>query len=78
MQRASVTHIQGYRGYSSQFKPCKINNLTTQHTYSKKAPRVATVHDMIKELGRVLPHPSAVFYTNASLDSPWLAWHYPF
>jgi hypothetical protein len=38
-----------------------------------KAPRVATVHDAIKESGRVLPHPSAVFRSNALADNPWVA-----
>jgi hypothetical protein len=34
---------------------------------------VATVHDVIKESGRVLPHPSAVFYAYASTETPWVA-----
>jgi hypothetical protein len=31
------------------------------------------VHDAVKESGRVLPHPSAVFYAYASTDTPWVA-----
>jgi hypothetical protein len=34
---------------------------------------VATVHDVVKESGLVLPHPSAVFHTYASADTPWAA-----
>jgi hypothetical protein len=33
---------------------------------------VATVHDVIKESGQVLPHPSAVFHVYASTDTPWV------
>jgi hypothetical protein len=36
-------------------QPCKGNNLTTQQVCAMKAPRVARVHNVIKELGRVLP-----------------------
>jgi hypothetical protein len=32
---------------------------------------VVTVHDVVKESGRVLPHPSAVFHAYASADTPW-------
>jgi hypothetical protein len=48
-------------------------NLTTWHTPARRAPRVAIVHDVIKELGRVLTHPSAVFHTFASTDTSWVA-----
>jgi hypothetical protein len=34
---------------------------------------VATIHDTVKESGRVLPHPSAVFHAYASTDTPWVA-----
>jgi hypothetical protein len=34
---------------------------------------VATVHDAVKESGRVLPHHSAVFHAYASVDTPWVA-----
>jgi hypothetical protein len=34
---------------------------------------VATVHDTVKESGRVLPRPSAVFHAYASVDTPWVA-----
>jgi hypothetical protein len=44
----------------------------TTHT-ARRAPRVATVHDVTKKPGRVLPHPSAVFHAYASADTPWVA-----
>jgi hypothetical protein len=34
---------------------------------------VATVHDAVKESGRVLPRHSVVFHTYASADTPWVA-----
>jgi hypothetical protein len=34
---------------------------------------VATIHDVTKKPGRVLPRPSAVFHTYASADTPWVA-----
>jgi hypothetical protein len=66
-----VTEIQ----INSQ--PCKGINLTTRHTLARRAPRVATIHDAIKESGRVLPRPSAIFHAYASVDTPWVARHYP-
>jgi hypothetical protein len=42
-----------------------------------KTPRAATVYDMIKESGQVLPRPSVVFHVNASVDTPWVARYYP-
>jgi hypothetical protein len=56
---------------------CKGINLTTRHTQARRAPRVATVHNAVKETGRVLPHHSAVFHVYASADTPWVARHYP-
>jgi hypothetical protein len=66
-----VTEIQ----INSQ--PYKGINLTTRHTQAKRAPWVATVHDAVKDLGRVLPHPSVVFHTYALADTPWVVRHYP-
>jgi hypothetical protein len=34
---------------------------------------VATIHDAVKESGRVLPRTSAVFHMYASVDTPWVA-----
>jgi hypothetical protein len=58
-------------------QPCKVINLTTGHTQARRTPRAATVHDIVKESGWVLPHPSAVFHAYASTDTPWVARHYP-
>jgi hypothetical protein len=44
-------------------QPCQGINLTTQRTWATEATQVATVHDVVKGLGRVLPRPSAVFHT---------------
>jgi hypothetical protein len=54
-------------------QPCKGINLTTWHTQAQRVPRVATIHDVTKKSGRVLPHPSAVFHAYASADIPWVA-----
>jgi hypothetical protein len=58
-------------------QPCKGIDLTTQHTHARRAPRVATVHATVKESGRVLPHPSAVFHVYALTGTLWVARHYP-
>jgi hypothetical protein len=57
-------------------QPYKGINLTTWHTQARSAPLVAIVHDAVKESGRVLPRPSAVFHVYASADTPWVAWRY--
>jgi hypothetical protein len=54
-------------------QPCKGINLTIRHTQPRKAPRVATIHDVTKKLDRVLPHPSVIFHVYASIDIPWVA-----
>jgi hypothetical protein len=41
---------------------------------ARRAPWVATIHDVIKKSGRVLPHSSAVFHAYASTDVTWVAW----
>jgi hypothetical protein len=55
-------------------QPCKGINLTTRHTQAWRAPRVATIHNVTKTLGRVLPHPSVVLHVYTSVDTPWVAW----
>jgi hypothetical protein len=62
-----VTEIQ----INSQ--PCKGNNMTTQHTRATKANEWLLFTMTIKESGRVLPHPSAIFHAKASRGSPWVA-----
>jgi hypothetical protein len=54
-------------------QPCMGINLTTWHMQAQRAPRVATIHDVTKKPGRVLPRPSAVFHAYASADIPWVA-----
>jgi hypothetical protein len=54
-------------------QPYKGINLTIRHTQTRRTPRVAIIHDVAKKLGRVLPHPSAVFHAYASADTPWVA-----
>jgi hypothetical protein len=57
-------------------QPCKGIKPTTRHTQDRRAPRVATVHYVVKESGRVLPCPSVIFHAYASADTPWVARHY--
>jgi hypothetical protein len=73
LQWASVTQIRGYHRDSSQFKPCKYNNLTTRHTWARRAPRVATVHNTIKGTTRAHLTLVHVFHVYASVDTPWVA-----
>jgi hypothetical protein len=54
-------------------QPCNGINLTTEHMWATEATRMATVHDAVKESGRVLPRPSAIFHVYASVDTSWLA-----
>jgi hypothetical protein len=53
-------------------QPFKGINLTKWHTQARRAPRVATIHDVTKKPARVLPRPSAVFHAYASADTPWV------
>jgi hypothetical protein len=54
-------------------QPCKGINLTTRHTQTQKAPRVATVHDVVKETFRAHLTLVHVFHAYASADTPWVA-----
>jgi hypothetical protein len=58
-------------------QPCKGINPTTRHTQARTAPWVVTVDDAVKESCQDLPHPSVVFHAYASVDTPWVAQHYP-
>jgi hypothetical protein len=53
-------------------QPCKGINLTTQLMQARRAPRVAIVHDVIKESGQVLPHPG-FFHAYALVGTIWVA-----
>jgi hypothetical protein len=52
-------------------QPCKGINLT--HS-GPEARWVATIHDVTKKPGQVLPHTSAIFHVYASVDTPCVAW----
>jgi hypothetical protein len=54
-------------------QPYKGINLTTRHAQARSAPRVATLHDVTKKSGQVLPCPSVIFHAYASADIPWVA-----
>jgi hypothetical protein len=72
----SVNKHQPFLRLSQRFESVYTlqgKNLTTRHTRAKRAPQVAIVHNVIKESGRVVPRPSAVFDAYASADTPWLA-----
>jgi hypothetical protein len=53
-------------------QPYKGINLTTWHTQARRAPRVATIHDVTKELIRAHLTLVHVFRTYASADTPWV------
>jgi hypothetical protein len=61
------------RRFKSINQPYKGINLTTQHEQALRAPRVATIHDEIKEMIRVHLTLVHVFHTYASADTPWMA-----
>jgi hypothetical protein len=71
----SVTEIQ------TNSQHCKDINLTTRHTQARRAPRVATIHDEVKEMIRAYLTLVHVFHAYASADTPWVALalsHYTF
>ncbi len=54
-------------------QPCKGINLTTQHAQARRAPRVATIQDEVKETIRAHLTLVHVFHVYASVDTPWVA-----
>jgi hypothetical protein len=54
-------------------KPCKAINPTTRHTQAKRAPRVATIHDEVKEMIRAHLTLVHILHAYASADTPWVA-----
>jgi hypothetical protein len=64
---------EGNSGDLSQINPCKGINLTTRHTRARSAPRVATVHNAVKEMIRAHLTLVHVFHAYASTDTPWVA-----
>jgi hypothetical protein len=55
-------------------QPCKGINLTTWHTQTRRAQRVATIHDEVKEMIRAHLTLVHVFHAYASVDTPWVAY----
>jgi hypothetical protein len=53
-------------------QPCKGINLTTRHTQARRTPRVATIHDKVKETIRIHLTLVHVFHAYASADTPWV------
>jgi hypothetical protein len=54
-------------------QPCKGINLTTRHTQAQRAPRVATIHNEVKETIRAHLTLVHIFHTYASMDTLWVA-----
>jgi hypothetical protein len=54
-------------------QPCKGINLTTRHVQARRAPRVATIHDEVKEMIRAHLTLVHLFHAYASADAPWVA-----
>jgi hypothetical protein len=54
-------------------QPYKGINLTTLHTQARRAPRVATIHDEIKETIRAHLTLVHFFHAYTSTDTPWVA-----
>jgi hypothetical protein len=54
-------------------QPYKDINLTTQHTWARRAPRVATVHNVVKETTRAHLTLVHISHPYASTDTPWVA-----
>jgi hypothetical protein len=54
-------------------QPCKGINLTTWHTQAQRAPRVATIHNEVKETIKAHLTLVHVFHVYASTDTSWVA-----
>jgi hypothetical protein len=53
-------------------QPCKGINLTTRHTQARRTPRVATVHDVVKEMIRAHLTLAHIFHAYGSTDTSWV------
>jgi hypothetical protein len=53
-------------------QPCKGINLTIRHTQARRTPRVAIVHDAVKEMIRAHLTLVHIFHAYASTDTPWV------
>jgi hypothetical protein len=54
-------------------QPCKGINLTTRHVSARRAPRVATIQDVVKETIRAHLTLVHVFHAYVSVDTPFVA-----
>jgi hypothetical protein len=54
-------------------QPCKGINLTTWHTQAQRVPRVAIIHDEVKETIRAHLTLVHVFHAYALADTTWVA-----
>jgi hypothetical protein len=54
-------------------QPCKGINLTTGHTQVRRTPRVATIHDEVKEMIRAHLTLVHILDAYALVDTPWVA-----
>jgi hypothetical protein len=54
-------------------QPCKGINLITRHMQARRSPRVATVHDVVKETIKAHLTLVHVFHAYTSADTPWVA-----
>jgi hypothetical protein len=64
---------EGNHGDSSQFSPYKGRNLTTRYTQAKRALRVATVYNVVKETIRTHLTLVHIFHAYALVDTLWVA-----
>jgi hypothetical protein len=67
------TISKGFTEIQINSQPCKGIDLTTQHTQVRRAPRVATIHDMAKQTIRAHLTLVHVFHVYVSVDTPWMA-----
>jgi hypothetical protein len=54
-------------------QPCNGINLTTRHKHAQSTPRVATIHDEVKETIRAHLTLVHIFHAYASADTPRVA-----
>jgi hypothetical protein len=54
-------------------QPFKGKNRTAGHTQARRAPRVATIHDVARETIRAHLTIAHVFHVYASVDTLWVA-----
>jgi hypothetical protein len=53
---------------------CNGINLITRHTQTQRTPRVATIHDEVKETIRAHLTLVHAFHAYTSVDTPWVAY----